>query len=314
MNILFMGTPEFAVPTLRLLASGASEGFKLLAAICQPDRPAGRRGETRAPAVKTAALELGIPVHQPEKIRSDEAFALIQHLHPDVAVVVAYGQIIPPRVFSHPRWGAINGHASLLPKYRGAAPIQWAIARGEQITGVTTMQIEAGLDTGAMLLQQAIPIGPEETAPDLSRRLSELTAELMLKTLRSLETGAVTPQPQNEAEATLAPLLKKEDGRADWSMAAVELYNRWRGFQPWPGLYTTFRGSQLTIRRCHPADASPDAGLAPGSLIASATERLACVCGRGVLGLDEVQLEGRRSVSGAEFIRGARIAAGASFG
>jgi methionyl-tRNA formyltransferase len=301
-RIVFMGTPAFAVPTLRQLA--AAPGMEVTAVVCQPDRPAGRGGQLRPPAVKLAAQELGLPVFQPLRMRGEEPLAWLRAQRPGVLAVVAFGQLLPPAVFNLPRWGAVNAHASLLPAYRGAAPIQWALANGETTTGVTTMQIDAGLDTGAMLEQRAVPIGPDETAPELSARLAELAADLMVATLRSLEKGTLVACPQPEG-ATLAPLLTRADGRADWSAPASVLYNRWRGFQPWPGLHTTFRDKQLTIVRCRPR-----AGQAAPGLLVECDGTPAVGCGQGLLALEEVRLEGKQAVSGAAFANGARLAWG----
>lgn len=301
MRVVYLGTPEFAVPSLEALA--AAPDIELLGVICQPDRQAGRGLERREPAVKTAAARLGLPLLQPERIKADEAQAWLEQRRPEALAVVAYGQILPRRVFELPRWGAINAHASLLPRYRGAAPIQWALARGETVTGVTTMRIEAGLDSGPILLQRALAIAPDETAPELSRRLAPLAAELLLETLRGLARDLVVPRPQDAAQATLAPLLAKEDGLADWSQPARELYNRWRGFQPWPGLHTAFRGQPLQLIRVRPA---AGAAAAPGTLALDG-EQLAAACGSGALVLDEVRLAGRAAVAGAAFARGARL-------
>jgi methionyl-tRNA formyltransferase len=315
MRLVFLGTPAFAVPSLHALA--AAPDMEVAGVLCQPDRPAGRGGELRAPAVKAAAAELGLPVYQPERIKRPEALAWLQAQAPEALVVVAYGQLLPAAVFNLPRWGAINAHASLLPLYRGAAPIQWAIARGETVTGVTTMRIEAGLDTGPMLLRRETPIGPEETATELSARLAALAAELLLATLRGLAAGTVVPAPQPAAGATLAPLLTRADATVHWGAAAREIYNRWRGFQPWPGIATTFRGRRLQILACRPAPAPPgpkqSVGAAPGTL-ACTGDRLLAACGEGWLQLDAVQLEGRRPAPGADFARGARLQPGDRLG
>ncbi|HZT73064.1 MAG TPA: methionyl-tRNA formyltransferase [Terriglobales bacterium] len=309
MRVVYLGTPEFAVPPLEALA--AAPDIELLGVICQPDRQAGRGLERREPAVKTAAARLGLPLLQPERIKADEAQAWLEQRRPEALAVVAYGQILPRRVFELPRWGAINAHASLLPRYRGAAPIQWALVRGETVTGVTTMRIEAGLDSGPILMQRELAVAPDETAPELSRRLAPLAAELLLETLRALAREAVVPRPQDAAQATLAPLLTKDDGLADWSQPARELYNRWRGFQPWPGLHTSFRGQPLQLIRVRPA--ASDAAAAPGTLALDGAQ-LAAACGSGALVLDEVRLAGRAAVAGAAFARGARLRPGERLG
>jgi len=312
MRIVFLGTPEFAVPTLEALAGAPAH--QVTAVVCQPDRPAGRGGALRAPAVKLAAARLGIPVYQPQRLRGAEAQAHLDWLRaerPEVLVVVAFGQLLPPAVFELPRWGAINAHASLLPELRGAAPIQWAIARGATVTGVTTMRIDAGLDTGAMLLQRALPIPPHATAPEISLELAHMSAELILETLAGLEQGTVTPhqQPPAGTSLPLAPLLSRADGRADWTLPAGVLYNRWRGFQPWPGLHTHFRSQQLAIVRCHARTAAPTAQAdgPPCGTVLAAPEGWAVVCGAGQLVVEEVRLEGKRATAAADFARGARL-------
>lgn len=308
MRVVLLGTPAFAVPTLQALA--AAPDMDLAGVICQPDRAAGRGGALHTPAVKQAAQELGFTAFQPERIRNPEAIAWLAERRPEALAVVAYGQLLPAAVFDAPRWGAINAHASLLPKYRGAAPIQWAIARGETRTGVTAMRIEAGLDTGPMLLRRETAIAPGETALELAPRLAAIAAEVMVETLRGLAAGAVIPEPQNDAEASLAPLLSRADGEVRWAAPAVEIYNRWRGFQPWPGLASTFRGKRLQILACG-AVAGPAA--APGQLALQGGE-LRCACGSGWLRLERVRLEGRAPVSGAEFARGARLGPGERLG
>src|SRR5262252_6874577 len=240
MRIVFCGTPQFAVPCLKHFLTLKSD-FEIVAVITQPDRPQGRTQELLFPPVKQVALEAGIPVHQPERIRTPEAENLLRGIAPEAIVIIAYGQIIPARLLDIPRLGWINLHASLLPKYRGAAPIQWAIANGETKTGVTTMKIDAGMDTGEIVLQDELTIAPLETTPELSERLSAAGAPLMEKTLRGLADGTLKPRAQNHNEATTAPILKKEDGLVRWTMWATEIFNRQRGFTPWPGIYTTFR-------------------------------------------------------------------------
>lgn len=312
MRIVFCGTPEFAVPSLRRIA--AEPGFSLETVITQPDRPSGRGGNVQAPPVKNAALELGLHVFQPEKIKSDSAYSFLKKLNPDVVVIIAYGQIIPQKLIDIPRLGWINVHASLLPKYRGAAPIHWAIANGETRTGLTTMRIDAGLDTGPMLLRWETDIGADETAPQLSARMAEAGAPLIVETLRQLDTGTITPVPQEHSQATLARILKKEDGRIDWSQPAQVIYNRMRGFTPWPGAYTTFRGQTCHLWGKPAASTEVIAGAAaPGAIIA-AQGKLIVACGEGShLLLTEVQLEGRKRTSARDFANGARLAPGDTF-
>jgi methionyl-tRNA formyltransferase len=242
MRLVFMGTPEFAVPSLRRIVA---VGHEVLTVYTQPDRPKGRGGQVTASPIKETALSLGLSVSQPERIRREPNVFELRALQPEAMVVVGYGQIIPQSIIDIPPAGIINVHASLLPKYRGAAPIQWAIANGETITGVTTMRIDAGLDTGDMLLRWSTPIGPEENALELSPRLAEAGAELLVETLAGLQPGIIQPQPQDSQQATLAPILKKEDGTIDWSWTAATIFNRSRGLLPWPGTYTTFRGQHL---------------------------------------------------------------------
>ena len=304
MRILFCGTPHFAVPTfIRLLAQ---PDIEIAAVITQPDRPRGRGHEISASPVKEAAIAANVPVHQPEKIRSPEARDLLQRLAPDCIVIIAYGQIIPAALLSIPRLGWINLHASLLPKYRGAAPINWAIANGETQTGVTTMRIDAGMDTGDILLQEEIDIAPEETAPELTDSMAESGAPRILETLRGLAAGKLVARPQNNGEATYAPLLKKEDGRIDWNRPAQEIYNRMRGFAPWPGAYTSFRG-----QGCHlwgePFSLRAVNVGAPGTIFLEDGQILIS-CGRTtLLRLVYVKLEGRKQVSAEEFANGARL-------
>ncbi len=318
MRIIFCGTPQFSVPTLRQLL--AQPDFEIAAVITQPDRPRGRGQEVSFSPVKETAVAAGIPVHQPEKIRAPEVQELLQKLVPDVIVIIAYGQIIPARLLPIPKLGWINLHASLLPKYRGAAPINWAIANGETKTGVTSMRIDAGMDTGEILLQKEMEIGPAETAPELAARMSELGAPLMAETLRGLAAGSIFPRPQNHEQASLAPLLKKQDGLIDWSRTAQEIFHRIRGFAPWPGAYSTFRG-----QNCHiwgePAsnglgDRSSHAvsGAVPGSLLAQGSELLILCGGTTYLRLHAVKLEGRRQVTASEFLNGAHLLSGEHFG
>jgi len=315
MRIVFCGTPSFAVPTLKHLL--AQSDFEIVGVITQPDRPRGRGGEISFSPVKEAALAANITVHQPEKIRAPEVQELLQGLAPDCIVIIAYGQIIPAKLLPIPKLGWINLHASLLPKYRGAAPINWAIASGETRTGLTTMRIDAGMDTGEMLLRREIEIAANETAPELSARLSEFGAPLMAETLRGLAAGTITPKAQNHAEASYAPMLKKEDGRIDWKRPAIEIYNRMRGFAPWPGAYATFRGQS-----CHlwgevvskEGSASLPGAAEPGTLFFAKNEFFVWCGDATVLRLRAVKLEGRKQVSAAEFANGARLKSGERFG
>jgi methionyl-tRNA formyltransferase len=307
MRIVFCGTPAFAVPPLQHLL--AQRDFEILAALTQPDRPRGRGREISESPVKQAALAAGIPVHQPEKVRAPEVQQLLEKLAPDAIVIIAYGQIIPARLLPIPKYGWINLHASLLPKYRGAAPINWAIANGETQTGVTSMRIDAGMDTGEMLLRQEIEIRPNETTPELAIRLSDLGAPLIVETLRGLAAGTIQPSPQDTAAATYAPILKKEDGRIDWNLPAQSIYNRIRGFTPWPGAYTVFRG-QLCHIWGEPVSNSENEKHAAGNpgRLAYANGTLLIACGHATsLRLTSVKLEGRKQISAAEFANGVRL-------
>jgi methionyl-tRNA formyltransferase len=301
LNLVFCGTPRFAVPTLDRLVE---TGFQLQLVVTQPDRPKGRGLEVVSSPVKQRALKLGLPIVQPESIRSNAEFsAQLAALKPDAIVVVGYGRIIPQWMLDLPPLGNINLHASLLPKYRGAAPIQWALARGESVTGVTTMKIDAGLDTGDTLLQREVPIAPEDTSETLAPKLAAVGADLLSETLHRLQAGSVHPKKQDSSQATLAPILKKEDGLIDFSRPANETLNRMRGFQPWPGAYSKFRGKNLQVWK---AAASLDRAL-PLSELKLEGNHLLVGCGGGtVIELLEVQLEGKRRSSAAEFIRGYR--------
>jgi methionyl-tRNA formyltransferase len=315
MRIVFCGTPQFAVPTLKHLL--AQNDFEIVAVITQPDRPRGRGQEVSVSAVKAAALAAKLEVHQPEKIRAAESEELLRKLAPDCVVIIAYGQIIPAPLLPIPKFGWLNLHASLLPKYRGAAPINWAIVNGEIRTGVTTMRIDAGMDTGEMLRRREIEIGAKETAPELAARLSESGAPLMAETLRGLAAETITPKAQNHAEASYAPMLKKEDGRIDWKRPAVEIYNRMRGFAPWPGAYTTFRGQSCQVWG-EPVSkeraASLPGGRAPGTLFGEKNELLVWCGDATVLDVRLVQVEGRKAVRATDFANGARLKSGERFG
>jgi methionyl-tRNA formyltransferase len=311
LHILFCGTPNFAVPTLEHLL--AQPDFEISAVIAQPDRPRGRGREVSPSPVKQTALAANLRVFQPEKIRTPESEQFLRDSNPDAIVIIAYGQIIPARLLGIPKLGWINAHASLLPKYRGAAPIQWAIANGETTTGVTTMRIDAGMDTGEMLLRGQIPIAPDEKAPEVAARLAQLAAPLMAETLRGLRSAVVQPTSQNHAEASTAPLLKKEDGRIDWSQPAQVIYNRMRGFTPWPGAYTAFRNltCQLSIE---PVSKKYDCGLSPGEIRVQDAELLAGSGGKTLLRVSRVKMEGRKEVSALEFANGAHLQPGEHFG
>jgi methionyl-tRNA formyltransferase len=273
--------------------------------VTQPDRAAGRGMETHVPPVKRAALAHDMSVIQPEKIKNNaELREQLETVRPDAILVVAYGRIIPKWMLDLPRLGCINLHGSLLPKYRGAAPIQWAVANGESTTGVTTMRIDEGLDTGPMLLAEKVRIAPEETAVDLYESLADIGARLMVKTLHGLECGTVTPVEQDHAQATLAPILTREDGLIDFSRSAQNIYDRWRGFQPWPGAFTTLRGKKLIVHRM---SVSAEGGIEPGTLRGRADAMLVGCGGGTAVVFDEVQMEGKRRMSASEFLRGFQV-------
>lgn len=306
MKLVFCGTPLFAVPSLERLVAA---GFELQLVVTQPDRPQGRGMELTAPPVKQSAQKLGLPVIQPEKIKKNEEFQIqLKALQPQAIIVVGYGRIIPPWMLELPPHGNINVHASLLPKYRGAAPVQWAIAQGETVTGVTTMLLNEGLDTGDILLQKEMAIRSEDTSVTLWPRLAELGADLIVETLRGLEQGQITAVPQDHSQATLAPILRKEDGQIDFNRSATDIHNRLRGFQPWPGAYAQFRGRNLKLMSARPENASSK--LNPGELRIG-DEKLFVGCGAGtVLELVQVQPEGKKSMTAREFINGYHPAAG----
>ena len=304
LRIVFCGTSDFALPSLRHLA--AQPDFQIVGVVTQPDRPRGRGQATASPPVKDAAVAAGLAVYQPQKIKSDEALEYFKRVAPDVVAIIAYGQIIPQRLIEIPRLGWINLHGSLLPKYRGAAPVHRAILNGETRTGLTTMRIDAGLDTGPMLLKYETEIGPDETAPELYARLAEAGAPLLAETLRGIERGTLTPAPQDNSQATFAPPLKKEEGRIDWSLPAQRIYNRIRGLQPWPGTFTSFRGKNCAIWG-RPADLAPSQQ--PPGAIALRGDSVIVACGEGsALRIEFVQLEGRKRITGREFANGARLA------
>ncbi len=318
MILVFSGTPRFAVPTLEKLV-GAGHSVPLV--VTQPDRPRGRGMEVAVSPVKDAAIRLGLAVAQPATIKNNAEFRdQLTAIAPDAIIVVGYGRIIPPWMIDLPRLGNLNLHASLLPKYRGAAPIQWAIANGESVTGVTTMRIDAGLDTGDILMQREIPIGAEDTAETLGPKLASIGADLMVETLRGLDSGQVRPTPQEHSQATLAPILKKEDGRIDFTRSAKDLFNRLRGFQPWPGAFTIFKGRTMQVHRAQPVQHAGT--LTPGEVAVEGTHLLVG-CGKDkdkdkrintTLELITIQLEGKRRMTAQEFINGYRPQSGDRLG
>ena len=304
-----MGTPESAVPSLRRLVD---DGHEVVAVWTQSDKPAGRGKKIHQSPVKEFAVQRNLTIHQPQKIKTSEAKELFASHNADVAVVVAYGKILPPEFLSAPKHGCVNLHFSLLPKYRGAAPVHWAIVNGEAETGVTTMQIVQELDAGPILLQRATTIEPNETALSLLTRLADMGAQLISETLRTL--GQIDPQPQLESEATFAPILKREDGLIDWSMDAYEIERRVRGFQPWPNAYTTFRSQRLIIWKAAP-EWIEQLRFLPGQIIEESRDRLIVACGEGTaLRLIEVQVQDSRRMSARDFINGAHIEVGVKLG
>jgi methionyl-tRNA formyltransferase len=318
MKLIFCGTPTFAVPTLEALLVA---GHEIALVVSQPDRPVGRSQQLTAPPVKQVAVASGLPVTQPEKIRNNPEFrAQLELIAPDAIVVVAYGRIIPPWMLALPRLGCINLHGSLLPKYRGAAPIQWAIAMGDAFTGNTTMLLEEGLDTGPILLQQTLPIDPSQTAVDLFEQMARAGAPLVVETLAGLADGSIHPQPQNHSFATFAPLLDREDGRMDFAArSAHELYNRWRGFQPWPGAFTVLDGKKLIVHRltiAAPSNAIEPhlAQPVPGRIFIDDHRLFVACAGSTWLELLEIQLEGKKRLAVAEFLRGTALAPAARLG
>jgi methionyl-tRNA formyltransferase len=300
MKLVFCGTPEFAVPTLQACVDA---GHEVALVLSQPDRPAGRKMELQVPAVKQLAQSLGLPVTQPEKLKNNiELRAQLEIIQPDAIVVVAYGRIIPDWMLALPRFGNINVHGSLLPKYRGAAPIQWAVANGETETGVTTMVLEAGLDTGPILLSHSISVSPDTTSPQLYPQLAHIGAELLVQTLAGLADGTLKATPQDHSQATLAPILTREDGRLQPAQhSAQQAYNRFRGFNPWPGCWANFRGKRFLMNDLRPV--TEGMVLAPGELDISTGELLLGVANGTILRLDEVQLEGKPRLPGAQFAR-----------
>jgi methionyl-tRNA formyltransferase len=308
LNLVFCGTPGFAVPTLDKLVEA---GFHVHLVVTQPDRPKGRGLELVSSPIKQRALPLELPITQPESIKNNQEFrAQLTALKPDAIIVVGYGRIIPQWMLDLPPLGNINLHASLLPKYRGAAPIQWAIARGEVVTGVSTMKLDAGLDTGGILLQREISIAPNDTAETLAPKLAAVGADLTVETLRGLQTNTIHQRKQDQAQATLAPILKKEDGHIDFSRPAAEILNRLRGFQPWPGAYSTFRGKNLQAWKAAAFDET-----LPSSELKVEGSRLLAGCGQGTaIELLELQIEGKKRTSAAEFLRGYRPLPGEKLG
>ena len=299
MRLVFCGTPQFALPTLKELLAA---GHTIELVVTQPDRVRGRDQDPSPPPIKVLAQEAGLPVVQPERIKNNtDLRARLESIKPDAIIVVAYGRIIPEWMLNLPRLGNINLHASLLPKYRGAAPIQWAVANGETVTGATTMRIDQGLDTGDMLLQRSLSIQPDQTAEQLFPLLAESGAGLMRETLEGLEAGTIQPIPQDHAAASLAPILQREDALVDFTRSAADIYNRWRGFQPWPGAYTLFRGRKLTLHRLMSAGSTVTP---PGEMMVEGSRLFVAAGSSTRLELLEVQMEGKKRLPVADFLHG----------
>lgn len=309
MRTLFFGTPELAVPTLLAMLEA---GFRPDWVISQPSRPVGRRQVLTDPPVVAAARREGLAILQPERVREQSFMETIATPRPDVAVVVAFGQIFRQPLLDLPRLGCINVHASLLPKYRGAAPIQGAIAHGDRITGVTTMRMERGLDSGPMLLQAELAIGEDETSGELAPRLAALGATTLVETLRRLAAGDLEATPQDHGQATLAPKLSKDDGVVDWRWSARKIYDHWRAFTPWPGISTALAGRRVKILAAKPAANGEQA--APGSLLGLRHDRLAVQCGGGtILEIERLQAAGKKALSAVQFVNGERLQGGERF-
>lgn len=312
---LFMGTPDFAVHSLAVLTMQADAGVQLVGVVTRPDKPAGRGRQLAYSPVKQFALDHDIPVVQPGQLRRREALQQLRELSPELIVVAAFGQILPPEVLALPPHGCLNVHASLLPRWRGASPINAAILAGDAETGVTLMLMDMGLDTGPILAQRAAPIGTEETAGELSDRLAQLGAELLVEIIPHWLAGELTPQPQDETQATVTRLLRKEDGRLDWTQPAEALARQVRAFTPWPGAFTTWDGRTLKVLAAHAISAPSD--LPPGTCFVRsdpASGLLGCACGQGALALEVIQLEGKRALPAGEVLRGYPALAAATLG
>lgn len=306
MRLVFMGTPAFAVPSLEAVLAA---GHEVAAVVTQPDRPKGRGGRLQASPVKQTALAHGLPVLQPERVRRPAAVAELAALGADCFVVVAFGQILPRAVLEQPRFGCINVHASLLPRYRGAAPIHWAVMNGESETGITTMWMDEGLDTGDMLLKTRLPIGPDETTGELHDRLAAAGAELLVASLALIEQGKAPREPQNDGDATYAPLLRPEHERIDWTRSAHAVHNQIRGLCPWPGAYTASPAGRLKVWQSRRGD-GPAANTAPGTVVAVTADGIWVQCGDGSVCLTEVQPENKRPMAAAAFANGYRVEPG----
>lgn len=311
LRIVFMGTPEFAVPSLRALLEGSD---LVVGVVTQPDQPSGRGMAPHAPPVKVLAEAHHLPVFQPAKLRVPGVLEQLQSWQPDLIVVAAYGRILPTTILTLPPLGCINVHASLLPKYRGAGPIQWAIANGESETGITIMQVSEPMDAGDILLQKAIPIAATDTGGSLHDKLARLGAEALQEAIALLKAGRLTPRQQNEAEVTQAPLIQKDDGRVDWHLAAAVIERRVRAFNPWPSAYATLNGKLLKIFAAQVEHAPRPSQAAPGTIIEVTPVSMSVATGNGILTLREVQLAGKKRLSVEEFLRGYHLQPGMRLG
>ena len=307
MKAVFMGTPEFAVPTLQALI----DHHEVLAVVTQPDKQRGRGKKMQFPPVKEKAVEYDIPVYQPQRARDEEFIEELKNLNPDVIVVVAYGQILPESILNIPKYGCINVHGSLLPKYRGAAPIQWAVLDGEEKTGITTMYMEKGLDTGDMIDKAEVVLDKKETAGSLHDKLMVLGADLLLETLKKLEDGTAVREKQNDEESCYAKMLSKDMGQIDFTKSAREIECLIRGMNPWPSAYTFLNGKTLKVWKCKVSTEKTDA--VPGTIFLTDKEGIHTACGEGVLILTEVQLEGKKRMETEAFLRGYHIENGIVF-
>ncbi|MGI5989517.1 MAG: methionyl-tRNA formyltransferase [Lachnospiraceae bacterium] len=311
MKVIFMGTPDFAVADLKALHE---DGQEILAVVTQPDRPKGRRHELAASPVKEAALEIGAPVLQPEKASAPEFIDTIRQMKPDIIVVSAFGQILRQALLDIPEYGCVNVHASLLPKYRGASPIQWAVCNGEEYSGVTTMLMDAGVDTGDILMQEKVKLADDETGGSLFDRLAPVGARLLIRTIHGLQDGTVKPVPQNAAEATTVKMIRKSDGEIDFSRPAAEIERHIRGFNPWPSAFTYRNGKLLKIWKARPIPESGSGDAESGTVTDANADTFVIRCGSGSLEVLELQPEGRRRMEAAAYLRGYPLKAGEKFG
>ncbi len=309
MRVIFMGTPAFAVPCLRALID---EKYELLAVYTQPDRPKGRGKRLMPPPVKELAVEEGIPVYQPTSLKGPEMLETIKALAPDIIIVVAYGQILPKAILELPPFGCVNVHASILPKYRGAAPINWAIINGEAKTGITTMYMDVGIDTGDMILKEELEIGQNETSSELHDRMSALGAEVLISTLGLIETGNVVREPQDHQESSYAPMLTKDLGRIDWSKAAIDIKNLVRGTIPWPTAYTVYKGEVMKVLKCGIEEA--ESNEAPGKLVKVTKDGIYVAAGEGIIVIQELQFSGGKRLTVRDFLVGNQLEEGVILG